>query len=43
MKIHPIIPVVEQCAVRTYKDRWERFTWFDLICMGERGNPNGAW
>jgi hypothetical protein len=39
----PIIPVTEQATVRTFKNRWERLTWLDLFCRGERGIANQAW
>lgn len=39
----PTVQVTDQCCVRTWRNKWHRYTWLDLICLGERGNPNGAW
>lgn len=39
----PILPVVEQCSVRTYRDRDEWLSWLDLFFRGERGVASQAW
>ncbi len=43
IKPMPTLRVVEMCSVRTYRDRWERLTWLDLFCRGERGMSAAAW